>query len=94
MGIGKKPNKIYKNNDTEIKDKSKSTVFSASIADTFDSLLRDVQKTIQRTGHKYPVDIGLEFDSVVVGKLGFLIISKTGETSMRVKLATRITKDN
>ncbi len=72
----------------------KNVVFANSISSVLESIVVDTKKLIKDTGHDHPIDIGIEFNSVGIDKLGFLFASKTNETSIVVKMATRITKDN
>ncbi len=62
-----------------------------SVATVFNTVVKDVQKTVDKTGHQSAVDIELNFNQVAISKKGIpLFSSKKEQTAMSIKLATRI----
>ncbi len=62
-----------------------------SVGTVFDTIIKDVQKTVNETGHQSAVDIELNFNQIAISEKGIpLFTSKKEQTAMSIKLATRI----
>ena len=62
-----------------------------SVTTVFNTIVTDVQKTVNTIRHQAAVDIELNFNQVAISEKGIpLFTKKKEETSMSIKLATRI----
>jgi hypothetical protein len=61
-----------------------------SITKSFSQLLVELNTKVREAGHTQPVDIQVDFKSVSMHKGGFLWRRNRTDSTMHIKLATRI----
>ena len=66
------------------------TLKTQELNSIFNDLIKGIKKTIDANKHPNSVDIRLDFTSIKVDKKGFLVWSKSQESTVQLSLATQI----
>ena len=66
------------------------TIETPNIAKVFGDSVTLIRSEMIKNQHKDAVDVEINFQNVTLSKKGFLVFSKKTESTMTIKMATRI----